>query len=184
MISFPTRVPYRALYRKLIDLEVNGIAHAMVLGGLETNQHAIEQQAQLICDRPGLFEALQADHSLLRIFTEESLRLWAPTQGLSTSLNSQDERFGDVDVPGGSVLHLRWVAANIDPEEFKCPMDLQLDRRAASRHFFFCGPKGLPRRWYFTPETANRSNVNPRATRAYELRVWQHLSASAWDHAR
>ena len=107
MISFLTQVTYSALDRKLTDLEINGIVYAMVLGGLETTQYAIEQQAQLICDRPGLFEALQADPPLLRTFIEESLRLRAPTQGLSTRLTSQDERFGNVDVPKGSVLHLR-----------------------------------------------------------------------------
>ena len=61
MISFLTQVTYSALDRKLTDLEINGIVYAMVLGGLETTQYALEQQAQLICDRPGLFEALQAD---------------------------------------------------------------------------------------------------------------------------
>ena len=145
MISFLTQVTYSALDRKLTDLEINGIVYAMVLGGLETTQYALEQQAQLICDRPGLFEALQADPSLLRTFIEESLRLRAPTQGLSTRLTSQDERFGEVDVPKGSVLHLRWAAANIDPEEFECPMDLQLDRKAASRHLSFsAGPRVCP----------------------------------------
>ena len=99
----------------------------------------------MICDRPRRFEALQADSSVLRVFIEESLRLRAPTQGLSTRLTSQDERFGDVDVPRGSVLHLRWAAANIDPEEFECPMDLQLDRKAASRHLSFsAGPRVCP----------------------------------------
>ena len=145
MISFLTQVTYRALGRKLTDLEINGIVYAMVLGGLETTQYALEQQAQLICDRAGLFETLRADPSLLRTFIEESLRLRAPTQGLSTRLTSQDERFGDVDVPRGSVLHLRWAAANIDPEEFECPMDLQIDRKAASRHLSFsAGPRVCP----------------------------------------
>ena len=145
MISFLTRVTYTALDRKLADPEINGIVYAMVLGGLETTQYALEQRAQLICDRPGLFEALQADFYLLRTFIKESLRLRAPTQGLSTRLTSQDERFGDVDVPRGSVLHLRWAAANIDPEEFECSMDLQLGRKAASRHLSFsAGPRVCP----------------------------------------
>ncbi len=145
MISFLTQVTYSALNRKLTDLEINGIVYAMVLGGLETTQYALEQQAQLICDRPGLFQALQADPALLRTFIEESLRLRAPTQGLSTRLTSQDEQFGEVDVPKGSVLHLRWAAANVDPEEFECPMDLQLDRKAASRHLSFsAGPRVCP----------------------------------------
>ena len=66
-------------------------------------------------------------------------------EGHLSRLTSQDERFGDVDVPRGSVLHLRWAAANIDPEEFECPMDLQLGRKAASRHLSFsAGPRVCP----------------------------------------
>ena len=145
MISFLTQVTYSALDRKLTDLEINGIVYAMVLGGLETTQYALEQQAQLICDRPGLFEALKADPQQLRVFIEESLRLRAPTQGLSTRLTSQDEEFGGVTIPKGSVLHLRWAAGNIDAEEFECPMELQLDRKAASRHLSFsAGPRVCP----------------------------------------
>jgi len=145
MISFLTQVVFKALDRKLTDLEINGIVYAMVLGGLETTQYALEQQAQLICDRPGLFEALKSDAGLLRTFIEESLRLRAPTQGLSTRLTSRDEVFGDVEVPRGSVLHLRWAAANIDPDEFDCPMELKLDRKAASRHLSFsAGPRVCP----------------------------------------
>ena len=145
MISFLTQVSFTPLDRKLTDLEINGIVYAMVLGGLETTQYALEQQAQLICDRPGMFAALKADPSLLRTFIEESLRLRAPTQGLSTRLTSQDEIFGDVEVPRGSVLHLRWAAANVDPAEFDDPMDLKLDRKASSRHLSFsAGPRVCP----------------------------------------
>ena len=61
MISFLTQVTYSALDRKLTDLEINGIVYAMVLGGLETTQYALEQQAQLICDQPERFAALKAD---------------------------------------------------------------------------------------------------------------------------
>lgn len=145
MISFLTQISFTPLDRKLTDLEINGIVYAMVLGGLETTQYALEQQAQLICDRPGMFAALKADPGLLRTFVEESLRLRAPTQGLSTRLTSQDEIFGDVEVPRGSVLHLRWAAANVDPAEFDYPMDLKLDRKAASRHLSFsAGPRVCP----------------------------------------
>ena len=45
MISWLTQVHYKALDRKLTDLEVNGIVYAMVIGGLETTQYAIEEQA-------------------------------------------------------------------------------------------------------------------------------------------
>ena len=59
MITFLTEVTYEALGRKLTDLEINGVVYAMVIGGLETTQYAIEQQAQLICEHEGLFSKLK-----------------------------------------------------------------------------------------------------------------------------
>lgn len=145
MISFLTQVTYQALGRKLTDMEVNGIVYAMVIGGLETTQYALEEQAQLICERPGLFETLKQDREQLRTFIEEAMRLRAPTQGLSTRTTSCDEVFQGVAVPKGSVLHLRWAAANIDEQEFECPRQLMLDRKAASRHLTFsAGPRVCP----------------------------------------
>ena len=145
MISFLTQVTYQALGRKLTDMEVNGVVYAMVIGGLETTQYALEEQAQLICERPGLFETLKQDREQLRTFIEEAMRLRAPTQGLSTRTTSQDEVFQGVTVPKGSVLHLRWAAANIDEHEFECPRQLMLDRKAASRHLTFsAGPRVCP----------------------------------------
>jgi cytochrome P450 len=60
-------------------------------------------------------------------------------------VTSQDEVFQGVTVPKGSLLHLRWAAGNIDEAEFECPHELQLDRRAASRHLAFsAGPRVCP----------------------------------------
>lgn len=145
MISFLTQVHYQALDRKLTDEEINGVVYAMVIGGLETTQYAIAEQAQLICDRPGLFQKLKADRSLIRTFIEESMRLRSPTQGLSTRITSQDEVFQGVNIPAGSSLHLRYGAANVDPDEFEEPKTLKLERKAATRHLAFsAGPRVCP----------------------------------------
>ena len=145
MITFLTRVTYSPLDRKLTDLEVNGVVYAMIIGGLETTQYALEEQAQLICEYEGLFDRLKADRSLIRQFTEEGMRMRSPTQGLSTRRTSQDEVFQGVEVPAGSVLHLRFGAANVDPEEFECPYELRLDRKAVTRHLTFsAGPRVCP----------------------------------------
>ena len=122
MITFLTEVTYSPLGRKLTDLEVNGIVYAMIIGGLETTQYALEEQAQLLCEHEGLFERLKSNRDLIRQFTEEGMRMRSPTQGLSTRQTSQDEVFQGVTVPKGSVLHLRWAAANVDPDEFECPV--------------------------------------------------------------
>jgi len=145
MISFLTQVTYSPLNRKLTDLEVNGVVYAMIIGGLETTQYALEEQAQLICEHEGLFDKLKNDRSLIRQFTEEGMRMRSPTQGLSTRRTSQDEEFQGVKVPAGSVLHLRFGAANVDPDEFECPYELRLDRKAVTRHLTFsAGPRVCP----------------------------------------
>lgn len=145
MISFLTQVTYEALGRKLTDMEINGIVYAMLIGGLETTQYAMEEQAQLLCENPEVFRILKNDRSQLRQFTEEAMRLRSPTQGLSTRITSQDEVFQGVNVPKGSLLHLRWAAGNVDPDEFECPYELQLQRKAVTRHLTFsAGPRVCP----------------------------------------
>jgi len=145
MITFLTQVTYSPLDRKLTDLEVNGVVYAMIIGGLETTQYALEEQAQLICEHEGLFQQLKSDRSLVRQFTEEGMRMRSPTQGLSTRRTSRDEIFQGVEVPAGSILHLRFGAANVDPDEFECPYELRLNRRAVTRHLTFsAGPRVCP----------------------------------------
>jgi cytochrome P450 len=145
MVSFLCAVHYEALDRKLTDLEVAGIVHAMILGGLETTQYALEEQAQLLCEHPGLFEQLRDDRSKLRGFTEEGLRMRSPTHGLSTRLAAHDEVFQGVDVPAGSLLHLRFGATNVDPDEFAEPFALDVEREAVTRHLAFsAGPRVCP----------------------------------------
>ena len=145
MISFLCDVHYEALDRKLTDLEIAGIVHAMIIGALETTQYALEEQAQLLCEIPGLFETLRADRSKIKAFTEESLRLRSPTHGLSTRMTSRDEVFSGTEVPAGSLLHLRFGAANVDGDEFERPHELDLERAGLTRHLAFsAGPRVCP----------------------------------------
>ncbi len=137
MITFLTEVEYSPIERKLTDNEINGIVYAMVIGGLETTQYALAEQVQLFIERAGVWDEVRNDRSKLRAFTEEAMRLRAPTQGLSTRITSQDEVFHGVEVPAGSFLHLRWAAANIDPDEWDEAQALRLDRKAGTRHLTF-----------------------------------------------
>lgn len=137
MISFLTEVEYSPLQRKLNDKEINGIVYAMVIGGLETTQYALAEQVQLLIEDPDTWQAIRNDANDIRNFTEEGMRLRSPTQGLSTRITSQDEVFQGVTVPKGSFLHLRWAAANIDPNEWDEAKKIKLDRKAGTRHLTF-----------------------------------------------
>jgi cytochrome P450 len=145
MISWLTQVVYSPFNRKLTDTEINGIVYAMMIGGLETTQYAMAEEAQLFCEDPELYGTVRNDRSKLRGFVEEALRLRSPTQGLSTRTTTREEEFQGVKVPAGSLLHMRWAAANRDPEEWECPNDLQLDRRGVTRHVTFSqGSRSCP----------------------------------------
>ncbi len=145
MISYLLDVHYQALDRKLTDGEVAGIVYLMILGGLETTQYALDEGAQLLCEDPALFTALQSRPDRVRAFVEECLRLRAPTQGLSTRMTTRDEVFQGVEVPAGSVLHMRFAAGNVDPAQYSCPYDIDLDRKALGNHLSFSqGPRTCP----------------------------------------
>jgi cytochrome P450 len=88
---------------------------------------------------------LRADRTKIKAFTEESLRLRSPTHGLSTRMTSRDEVFSGTEVPAGSLLHLRFGAANVDADEFSCPHELDLERAGLTRHLAFsAGPRVCP----------------------------------------
>ncbi len=145
MISALTQIRYTALNRKLTDEEVYGIVYFMVLGGLETTQYALEEEAQLLCDQPELFATIKANPDKIRAFTEEAMRLRAPTQGLSTRVTTRDEEFQGVHVPAGSILHIRFGAGNVDPQQYACPYQLDLERKALGNHLTFSqGPRTCP----------------------------------------
>ncbi|MFK8048334.1 MAG: cytochrome P450 [Halioglobus sp.] len=145
MISALTQIHYKALDRKLTDEEVYGIVYFMVLGGLETTQYALEEEAQLLCDNPELLRQIRAEPEKIRAFTEESMRLRAPTQGLSTRLTTREEVFEDVTVPPGSILHIRFGAGNVDPNQYDCPFKLDMERKALGNHLSFSqGPRTCP----------------------------------------
>jgi cytochrome P450 len=137
MLSFLTEVIYEPYDRKLTDTEIIGVAFAMIIGGLETTQYAISEQAQILCKNPALFKELKEDRSKIRAFVEETLRVRSPTQGLSTRMTTQDEEFQGIKVPAGSILHLRYGAANVDEGTFECPHQINLERKALTRHLTF-----------------------------------------------
>jgi len=145
MISALTTIHYQALDRKLTDDEIYGIVYFMVLGGLETTQYALEEQAQLLCEQPELFATLKRNPDKIRAFTEEAMRLRAPTQGLSTRVTTQDEEFQGVKVPAGAILHIRFGAGNVDPRQYDCPYELDLERKSLGNHLTFSqGPRTCP----------------------------------------
>jgi len=90
-------------------------------------------------------EELRADRTKVKVFVEEAMRLYAPTQGLSTRKVTRDVEFQGVKIPKGSLLHLRYGAGNRDEDEFRHADRLDLNRHKPARHLTFSqGPRSCP----------------------------------------
>lgn len=122
--------------RPLHDGEIVNIVDHLFIGGNETTAFALASGLWLLLSRPDVHARLLTDPGAIPAFVEEALRLESPTQGLWRMV-AADVLIGEVPVPKGSVLHLRYGAANRDPAQFPDPDRLDVDRRNAARHLAF-----------------------------------------------
>ncbi len=143
MITFLTQVEFQG--QPLSDGDIISVVSGMHIGGNETTQYALTSEAMLLALHPEVVDELRADRSKVRFFVEEALRLYAPTQGLSGRMVARDTEIRGVKIPAGSLLHLRWAAANRDPELCPAPDELRLDRKNPGKHLTFSiRPRGCP----------------------------------------
>jgi cytochrome P450 len=136
--------------RPLTDAEIIGMADHLYIGGNETTTFALTSGVWLLLTHPETHARLLADRSKVKAFVEEVLRLESPTMGMVRHA-ARDAVVGGVKIPAGASLHLRYAAANRDPEVFTEPAKLDLDRPNAHRHLAFstgethCPGAGLSR---------------------------------------
>ena len=143
MLTFLTQVEYEG--RKLTDAEIVSVTFGMHIGGNETTQFALTSEWLLLAQNPGVWAELKRDRSKVRFFVEEALRVYAPTQGSSSRLTAQDVEFQGVNVPAGSLLHVRYGAGNRDEDAFPHADSIDLSRPNPGRHLTFSqGPRNCP----------------------------------------
>jgi cytochrome P450 len=126
----------RDVDRPLTDHEIINLIDHLYIGGNETTTFAITSGLWLLISHPDVERRLRAEPALIPTFVDEVLRLESPTQGLWRGV-ACDVKIGGVTIPKGSTVHIRYGAANRDPERFAKPDDLDLERRNAGRHVAF-----------------------------------------------
>lgn len=122
--------------RPLPMAEKMGIAEHLIVGGHETATSALASGLWLLIEHPEVERALRRDRSLMRNFVEEVLRLESPSQGFFRYAEADGEVAG-VPIPRGAMVHIRFAAANRDPEQFADPDVLDLHRKNAGAHMAF-----------------------------------------------
>lgn len=116
--------------------EMIGLAEHLIVGGHETATSALAAGMAILAENPALAAELRAEPALVETFVEEVLRLESPSQGFFR-VAVQDAELCGVLIPTGAMVHLRFAAANRDPEQFENPNALDLRRANARTHLAF-----------------------------------------------
>lgn len=124
--------------RPLTDNELHAeMMQDTFVGGSETTTNALSAGIMLLAQQPKVWARLKAEpEKYLRTFCEEVVRLESPVQGL-TRMTNVDVELAGVKIPQGSVLDVRFAAANRDDRHFANPDVIDLDRRNAASHLGF-----------------------------------------------
>jgi cytochrome P450 len=115
--------------------DLSMLLQVVLAAGNETTTHALGSAVLRLAQDQELQALLRQQPDLIPAFIEEVLRLDAPLQGLFRRA-TQDTRIGNVAVPAGAMVNVRFGAGNRDPKQYSCPADLDLNR-GRSNHLAF-----------------------------------------------
>lgn len=113
-----------------------GLAEHLIVGGHETATSALGAGMWILARHPEIAAELRREPALVENFVEEVLRLESPSQGFFR-VAVQDAALRGVTIPKGAMVHLRFAAANRDPDQFPDPARLDLRRENAKTHVAF-----------------------------------------------
>jgi len=111
----------------LRDEEIIGFCMLLLIAGNETTTNLIGNMLGILADRPGLWEHLRTDRTLVDTVIDESLRLESPFQRLSR-ITTREVQLSGATIPARSLVTIYYGAANRDPETFTDPDEFRLDR--------------------------------------------------------
>lgn len=116
--------------------EMLSILQQLLVAGNETTTHCLSEGMLLLIENPDQFALLKADSSLVENFTEEVLRLASPTANM-WRVTTQDTRLGELQLPAGTMVQLRYASANRDEHVYPTPDVLDVVRDNARTNLAF-----------------------------------------------
>jgi cytochrome P450 len=122
--------------RRLDMRELQSLILQILVAGNETTTTTLALGMKTLIERPDLADEILRNPERVRPFIEETLRVTAPLQTLFRRARG-DVEIGGVTIPAGSLVEVRFGAANRDPQQFACPADVDLDRRNSASHLSF-----------------------------------------------
>lgn len=118
------------------DELVTEMLFMLLNGGIDTSTALIASMFLYLGDNPGERARLIEDPSLVPSAVDEMLRFFTPGTGLARTVTTPVELGGVELAPGDRVL-LALGSANSDPDVFREPDRIRLDRENSSKHLAF-----------------------------------------------
>lgn len=122
--------------RPLTHGECISVLNQFLVAGHETTTSAFAWGMLILCQNPQVQDQIRGDDKRIKTFVEEVLRLEAPVQGLPR-LVTRDTTLGGTDLPAGSMVMLRYGAANRDGDQFPEPDSVDVERAKAGQQLAF-----------------------------------------------
>ena len=122
--------------RQLDDSELMSILQQLMVAGNETTTASLAGGLVHLIRNPEQAAKVRANPALIPNLVEEVLRLESPTAGLWRVVKRDTELAG-VPIKGGTMLMLRFAAANRDPAKFADPDTFDVERNNARSHLAF-----------------------------------------------
>ncbi|WP_334846537.1 cytochrome P450 [Nostoc sp.] len=122
--------------RSLDTAELLSIIQQILVAGNETVTSALAGGMLLLANNKEQTKLLQTDISQVENFVEEVLRMESPTAGMWRVV-TEDTKLGDVALQAGSLVMIRFDAANRDPMKFIQGERFDVRRHNASNHLSF-----------------------------------------------
>lgn len=116
--------------------EIVSMLYSLSFAGHETTTNLIANGLRQILSRPGLWEELRQDPSLIENAVEEMLRFDTSTIAWRRAAN-RDVEIRGVEIPEGARLFLLLGSANHDEAVFESPGEFDIHRENAKKHIAF-----------------------------------------------
>ncbi|MFW2830387.1 cytochrome P450 [Sphingomonas sp. ID0503] len=121
---------------RLSELEIYATIFILLVGATETTFNTLNFAMLHLVEYPELRDRLRQDPPLVSAFVDEVLRYYTPVAGVWRIVR-EDLELGGVSLSKGTLLMVRFDAANRDPAQFEQPEDFDIFRKNNSRHLSF-----------------------------------------------
>jgi cytochrome P450 len=120
----------------LSDAEILSILQQLMVAGNETTTNTMSAGLLFLIQNPDQMAKVVAKPELIPNMVEEALRMEAATSGM-WRVTKADAEVNGVTIPAGSMVHLRYAAANRDPDKYPDPDKFDVERANARSHLAF-----------------------------------------------